>query len=606
MKNIFRILPFGCTIILMSIMVALTSCEGGDLFDVDSPDWISSVADSIANSGSSSSDDEEELEGQMEDVYTFGETDYSSGWWTAFSKYYVIPDGEMWQAQFTLYINPDDNTYYKNFALVITSDDDRNGSEGNGYTEYGAIRFDATTDTATYNSQWGDYLYFKYTDCNNYMSPTDNEDALLQSMNGKVTLTVDRSDPEAFYVSISNSSITKTYNQPYPLPNLNADASDTDIRCFVVVEGSYITWASTNIEPIGGCTSALDKEPLSMVLANVPEQVSMGTALEDVVAGITATVTYEESVTGTVTADDLNFTVTSGSLDETGTIILVATYNKTVNGETAATPIAASAVIEVVETVTALEVVTQPSHTTYAYYTSEAMDGMTRPDFDFDPTGMVVMATYADGSVREIDNSYLTFSTVPAQVGTQTVTISHSDGPTATTIVTVTKPDPTTVTNSSIVGLEDNTTGWWTAFSDDFIVEAGATAVINFTNYTSMAANWDNFCVILRSADGSTTEYGVLRADNYGWNTALSSGTGYDACTTSGGQSDWSAWLADMDGAKVALYVTNCGNGAVDVQAVMESTSGTTYYQYYLNITGIDADDFSFALTCEAAHLVFE
>ena len=31
-------------------LLALTSCEGGDLYDVNSPDWISQKIDSIENS----------------------------------------------------------------------------------------------------------------------------------------------------------------------------------------------------------------------------------------------------------------------------------------------------------------------------------------------------------------------------------------------------------------------------------------------------------------------------------------------------------------------------------------------------------------------------
>ena len=604
MKHLYRIAPLGCACALFGFM-ALTGCEGGDIFEVDSPDWLSEVVDSIANS--SSSDDEEELEGQMEDVYTFGETDYSSSFYTAFSKYYVIPDGEIWQAVVTLHINPDDNTYYKNMILYVTNDEDRSASD---YAEYGAWRYDATTDTATYNSQWGDWLYFKYTDCNNYMSPDDDScDELLQSMDGKVTITVDRTDPDSFYMCLSNSTITKTYTQPYALPNLNADESNTDIRCWVTVEGSYIDWVSTNIEPIGGCTSSEDKEPVSMELDNLPDQVTVGTTLEDALADVTATVTFEEDVTKDVTAEDLTFTVISGDIEEVGDVTVVAVYNTTYNGDNAATAVVASFSFEVVEVVTAIEVYTEPSHQTYYYYVTDATSSASHPAFEFDPTGMVVMATYADGSTRQIDNSKLSFTTVDAEDGTYTVTISTTDGPTAETTISVASSSVTTVTNSeSVVGEEDNSTGWWSVFSDDFIVSAGTTAHINFTNYTDAANNWDNFCVVLRSADGETTEYGVLRADNYGWDTLWSDDdeVGYSVCTTNGGQDDWSTWLADMDGAEVDLYVTNCANGSVDVQAIMASPSGTTYYQYYLGITGIDADDFSFALTCEAAHLVFE
>ena len=125
----------------------------------------------------------------QEDVYTIGNTDFTSGFWAAFSKYYVIPDGEKWNAVFNLNINPADNTYYKNFALIITNDVERGGE---GYTEYGAIRFDVTGNPETYNSQWGDHIDFQYISGTLLLDPVDNKDENVQKLGGKVTLTVDR------------------------------------------------------------------------------------------------------------------------------------------------------------------------------------------------------------------------------------------------------------------------------------------------------------------------------------------------------------------------------------------------------------------------------
>lgn len=61
----------------------------------------------------------------------------------------------------------------------------------------------------------------------------------------------------------------------------------------------------------------------------------------------------------------------------------------------------------------------------------------------------------------------------------------------------------------------------------------------------------------------------------------------------------------EMDGAKVTVYVTNCGNGTADVQAVMVGNAGTTSTQYYLGINTIDPNDLNFALTVENAYLIF-
>lgn len=229
--RILNKLVYACCSIAFGLM-ALPSCEGGELYDVNAPDWISEKVDSIANS--KKDPEEEVLEGMQEDVYSFGNADYTSGFWTAFSKYYVVPDGQKWHGVFNLNINPADNTYYKNFALVITNDADRGGE---GYTEYGAYRFDTTNDTLAYNSQWGSHLFFKYTSSTLMLSPVDNLDETVQKLGGKVTLTVDRTNENAFSIKIQNASATKTYKQPYKLPNLNADASNTNIRCFLVPEG---------------------------------------------------------------------------------------------------------------------------------------------------------------------------------------------------------------------------------------------------------------------------------------------------------------------------------------------------------------------------------
>ncbi|MBM6946103.1 MULTISPECIES: hypothetical protein [Bacteroides] len=571
-------------------LLALAGCEDEHFYEVDSPDWLSEKVDSIANSQNSG---DEELVGMMEDVYTIGSTDYSTGFWTVFSKYYQVPDGQKWNAVFNLHINPDAPNTYKNFGLVITNDVERNGE---GYLEYGVIRFD---NQPSGNSEWGDYIDRSYIQ-STLTFETDTDEGVEQ-LGGKVTLTVDRTNPDAFNITMTNGTVTKTYKQPTALVNLNADASNTNIRCFLVPEGSYIDFQQTNIEPIGGCTSAEDKNPVSMELQNVPEIVNVGTPLDTAMVGVTALVTFEEGVSATVTAADLTFTAIP-DMETPGVKNLVAVYNKTFKGENCDQPITATATFEVVEEIASIAVATQPSRTTYYYYTSAATEGMTDRTLAFDPTGMEVTATYVSGGTGTIANSRLTFSTVPATVGTHTVTITADEGVTATVEVTVAESAVSEVTNSTaIVGAEDNSTAFWGAFSDDFNVPSGETKSITFTNYSSLAGNWNNYVVVLRKTD-TTVEYGVVRADNYGW------GAGYDGNTNlrlSGGQPDWAAWLATMNGAEVTVYVTNCGNGTADVQAIMNGTDGTTSIQYYLGITTIDPEDLNFALTVDGSHLVF-
>lgn len=566
-----------CSFVALGLPV-LTGCEGGELFDVNAPDWISDKVQEIEDSENNN----------QEDIYTFGSTDYSSAFWTEFSKYYVVPDGKIWTAEFELHIDPNATNTYKNFALVMTNDVDR---EGEGYKEYGVMRYDHQPSG---NSEWGSYINRSYVQ-STLTFETDTDEG-IEKLGGKVTLTVDRTVEDFFAVTMTNGVVTKTYEQPYEWENLNAEASNTNIRCFLVVEGSYIDFLSSKIGTTGGNVSA-DKNPKSMVLKNVPQYVDAGTSLEEAMAGVTAEVTFEDDATKIVSASELSFTAIP-DMDTPGAKTLVAAYNKTFKGENCDTPIMAYANFEVVEKIVSIEVTTQPTRTTYYYWTSSATASLNNRTLAFDPTGMVVKATDSSGKTRVLDNSRLTFSTVPAKVGLQIVTITAEAGITATVNVIVKESQVLEVTNNkTTVGTMDNSTPFWGDFSDEFNVPVGETRFIKFTNFTSRVENYHNFVVVLRKSN--LIEYAVVRADNYGW------GDGYAACLTSGGQADWVAWRDEMNGAKVTVYVTNCGNGTADVQAVMVGNAGTTSTQYYLGINTIDPNDLNFALTVENAHLIF-
>lgn len=566
-----------CSFVALGLPV-LTGCEGGELFDVNAPDWISDKVQEIEDSENNN----------QEDIYTFGSTDYSSAFWTEFSKYYVVPDGKIWTAEFELHIDPNATNTYKNFALVMTNDVDR---EGEGYKEYGVMRYDHQPSG---NSEWGSYINRSYVQ-STLTFETDTDEG-IEKLGGKVTLTVDRTVEDFFAVTMTNGVVTKTYEQPYEWENLNAEASNTNIRCFLVVEGSYIDFLSSKIGTTGGNVSA-DKNPKSMVLKNVPQYVDAGTSLEEAMAGVTAEVTFEDDATKIVSASELSFTAIP-DMDTPGAKTLVAAYNKTFKGENCDTPIMAYANFEVVEKIVSIEVTTQPTRTTYYYYTSSATASLNNRTLAFDPTGMVVKATDSSGKTRVLDNSRLTFSTVPAKVGLQIVTITAEAGITATVNVIVKESQVLEVTNNkTTVGTMDNSTPFWGDFSDEFNVPVGETRFIKFTNFTSRVENYHNFVVVLRKSN--LIEYAVVRADNYGW------GDGYAACLTSGGQADWVAWRDEMNGAKVTVYVTNCGNGTADVQAVMVGNADTTSTQYYLGINTIDPNDLNFALTVENAHLIF-
>lgn len=566
-------------------LTALTGCEGSDMYSVNSPDWLSEKIDSIEKSKVST---EEVLVGMNEDVYTVGNTDFSSGFWSSFSKYYVVQDNQKWNAVFNLNINPSATNTYKNFALIITNDVDRGGT---GYTEYGAIRFD---NQPSGNSEWGDHIDRSCVQSN--LTFETDTDKGVDKLGGKVTLTVDRSRVDTFMVKITNGTVTKTYIQPSKIANLNADESNTNIRCFLVPEGSFIDFQQSNVEPIGGYTSAQDKAPVSMVLNNVPAEVDKGTTLEEAMQNVSATVTFEEGVTKVIPASELLFSAIN-DMDEVGEKTLIAIYNKTFKGENAATPIVANAKFNVVAGIKTITVTQAPTRTNYYYYNSAAVDGVNHT-LAFDPTGMVVYATYVEGEPGVIDNSKLTFSRIPATAGKHEVTITTENGRTATVEVNVAESAVKAVTPTPVsLGAEDCSTAWWTEFTENMKIPAGETFEFNFTNYSSGVNNWNNYVVILRKAD--LAEYAVVRSDNYGW------GNGYAACTPIGTQGDWATWLATMNGAKVKLFVTNCNNGTADIQAIVTGTDGSVTTQSYLGINTIDPSDLNVAFTVDSSHLKF-
>lgn len=592
MKRLNKLASVFC--VAAMALTAMTGCEGSDMFSVNSPDWLSEKIDSIEKANQST---EEVLVGMNEDVYTVGNTDFSSAFWTSFSKYYVVQDNQKWNAVFNLNINPSATNTYKNFALVITNDVDRGGT---GYTEYGAIRFD---NQPSGNSEWGDHIDRSCVKSN--LTFETDTDKGVDKLGGKVTLTVDRSRVDTFMVKITNGTVTKTYIQPSKIANLNADESNTNIRCFLVPEGSFIDFQQSNVEPIGGYTSAQDKAPVSMVLNNVPAEVDENTPLEKAMENVSATVTFEEGITKVIPAKELYFSAIN-DMDVSGTKNLIVIYNKTFKGENASTPIVAQKTFEVVPAITALHIVSAPTRLTYKYYEAAGITNPASAVFPVDTKGLTVQATYLNGVTRDITLDKLVISAVPMKAGKQAVTVTAKNGVKTTFDVTVEKHAATFVTPSpAILGAEDCTTGWWGAHLDaDVKVPAGETRAFSFTNLGG-AANWNNYVVVLRNA--ALAEYVVVRSDNYGWTGDNSGPYGWKNCTAgSTGAADWATWLAGMNGAKVVVYVTNNNNGTADVLAITTGTDGKVNTQYYYGIDGVDANDLFVDFTVDSSCLKFD
>lgn len=556
-------------------LTALTGCEGSDLFSVNGPDWISEKADSIANAN----------QGQAPTIspLVLGAEDNSDVFWASHLDQDIkVPSNKIYTVGFTNYSSGANN--YNNYYVVLRSADKTK--------EYAVLRSDDYGWSTNYDNG--------YTKCTHSNTGSADWATWLTAMNGAhVTVAVtNNGDNTADVVATVEGTDGKTYVQNYS----GIGVESSDLYLDFTTDGCHYVFDKAEVD----VADAVDQQPSSMELINVPEEVDKNSTLAEATAGIKGKVTYSGGTVKEVAASDLSFMLVPGTglnadgkLDQVGEYYVVATLNKTMFGKTAEKSVSASAKINVVAGIKSIKITKAPSRTKYYFYNSAALKGVEhKHTLAFDPTGMEVTATYVEGDPAVLDNSKLTFSKIPATAGTHQVTITTENGKKTTVDVTVAESAVKAVTMSpSVLGAEDNSTLWTAPTYTEFEkIALGQTAVIKFTNYSNLVGNWNNFLAVLRSGDAEQT---VLRADNWGW------GAGYEASFKSGGQADWATWLAAMNGAQVTAYFTNCGNGTVDAQFIMVGTDGNTYNQYYLGLNNFDPSDVQVGFSVDGSHLNF-
>lgn len=571
MKHLNKLASVFC--VAAMALTAMTGCEGSDLFSVNGPDWISEKADSIANAN----------QGQAPTIspLVLGAEDNSDAFWASHLDQDIkVPSNKIYTVGFTNYSSGANN--WNNYYVVLRSADKTK--------EYAVLRSDDYGWSTNYDNG--------YTNCTHSNTGSADWATWLTAMNGAhVTVAVtNNGDNTADVVATVEGTDGKTYVQNYS----GIGVESGDLYLDFTTDGCHYVFDKAEVD----VADAVDQQPSSMELINVPEEVDKNSTLAEATAGIKGKVTYSGGTVKEVAASDLSFMLVPGTglnadgkLDQVGEYYVVATLNKTMFGKTAEKSVSASAKINVVAGIKSIKITKAPSRTKYYFYHSAALEGVDHT-LAFDPTGMEVTATYVEGDPAVLDNSKLTFSKIPATAGTHQVTITTENGRKAEVEVTVAESAVKAVTMSpSVLGAEDNSTLWAAPTYTEFEkIALGQTAVIKFTNYSNLVGNWNNFLAVLRSGDAEQT---VLRADNWGW------GAGYEASVKSGGQVDWATWLAAMNGAQVTAYFTNCGNGTVDAQFIMVGTDGNTYNQYYLGLNNFDPSDVQVGFSVDGSHLNF-
>ncbi len=157
---------------------------------------------------------------------------------------------------------------------------------------------------------------------------------------------------------------------------------------------------------------------------------------------------------------------------------------------------------------------------------------------------------------------------------------------------------------SLVVGADDNSSAWWTEFSQYFAVPSGKKLVVEFVNYGTKANNWNNWNVCLangeRDGDGYS-EYFVLRSDAYGWGNADYNGSAIEF--DYGGQEEvnWDEFREKMYGAYVTMTVDHAKAGAAFLEATSVATDGFTIVERY-NQTVSATSDVNVFLICDGSH----
>lgn len=556
-----------CTACTMALLAfSLVGCEEVEIYTIDAPSDLQARIDSIAaaKAGVDTGDT------TYIDINTavVGAEDNSTGWNGAHSDYFIIPTGKLLHLEFVNHSTGVENWNNWNLAVSNVEVNSEDYSPENGEVGYFTLRSDAYG--------WGNADYDGGLISHNYFDNGGDDvwQDFKTTMNGAyVTLEVDHSATGNAFVTVTavgtnDTELVITYNQP-------VSATD-DIVAYLVTDGSHFEMKKAYLLP-SQATAVEDAEPTSIEIVGAPEFVELGN--ENFWGKAVATVTFADGSSTQVDSVELSFIVVPDMTTE-GEKTVIVTYSKTKQGE----------FTQAVSTLYKLEVTTaivsiEASDINYYYYSND--------DIIFNPKGIVVTATYSDGSTAILANSDLDFdypSTISPVVGSQAVNVTYV-GPVNTfnTISTV-----TLVKGIGQVGANDFSTPWWTEFSDNYTVASGESKTITMYTYSNNLQPFHSPSTILRKAD--LAEYAVLRMDNFGW------GDGY-ATATATSDWNWDIFAASISGSKVVITVTNNGDDTADVRYDVTYANGETHFQEYTGIT-IDSDDLTFALVTEGAYLV--
>lgn len=159
---------------------------------------------------------------------------------------------------------------------------------------------------------------------------------------------------------------------------------------------------------------------------------------------------------------------------------------------------------------------------------------------------------------------------------------------------------------TALVGAEDNSSAWWTEFSDYFPVVQGRRTVLEFYNHGKGVDNWNNYNVCLASGERDSdgyAEFFVLRADTYGWGNGDYNGAMFknDYPDVDGDGDIWNDFRTLMQGAYTKIEIDYASAGTAFVYTTAIATDGTEIHQTYEQpVTGMELVAF---LIADGSHM---
>lgn len=158
----------------------------------------------------------------------------------------------------------------------------------------------------------------------------------------------------------------------------------------------------------------------------------------------------------------------------------------------------------------------------------------------------------------------------------------------------------------AVVGSEDNTSAWWTEFSQYFTVPSGKLLTVTFVNHGTGVENWHNWNLAVtnaveRGGDGYA-EYFVIRSDKYGWGNSDYDGGLLTLEIDGNPEIDWDVFKQKMNGATVVMEIDHSRSGYVFVTETATATDGSIIVETYSQKVSA-TDDINAFFVVDNSHL---